>query len=275
VATGRGRETDGAGFSATATAPSDIAALFTEAKRGRADIVIQIRNAVLAGHLKKGDRLPNERGLCRIFAVSRPMLREGLRTLEALGVVTIRLGAGGGIFIAEPGEEQVGAALEALILVRKATGPELAEFRVSFEGETAYWAAIRADADQLEALNDVVAAFSAAAADDSEPWKTLVELDARFHELVAQASKNQVRIAIMLAIYRALSNFALSLDPLATPSIRRAGAREAKAIYAAILARKPDLARAKMRKHIQRFADLDVAAAQAYPHRQLPESEIS
>src|SRR3954462_2959257 len=89
------------------------ATLFTEVKRTRSsdDVVDQIRTAIISGQLKTGDRLPNERDLCGIFGVSRATLREGLRTLEALGAIEIRPGAAGGIFAAEPQADQVGAAL--------------------------------------------------------------------------------------------------------------------------------------------------------------------
>src|SRR5919106_3418178 len=132
--------------------------IFTPAKRTRSfeDVVEQVRNAVIEGKIKKGDRLPNERELCRIFGISRSTLREGLRALEALGVVEVRPGAAGGAFATEPRADQVGLALEALIRFSDATARDLAEFRVSFEGETAYWAAKRATPDDVAALEEIV-----------------------------------------------------------------------------------------------------------------------
>jgi DNA-binding FadR family transcriptional regulator len=76
-----------------------------------------------------------------MFEVSRPTLREALRTLEVLGILDIRPGRSGGIFVSEPDGGSVGSALAALIRVRGATAAELDEFRSSFEGETAAWAA--------------------------------------------------------------------------------------------------------------------------------------
>src|SRR3954451_3206199 len=130
------------------------AELFSEVKRTRSsdDVVSQIRNAVVAGELKRGDRLPSERDLCQLFAVSRATLREGLRTLEALGAIEIRPGAAGGIFVWVPQREQVGAARDALLRFSRATARELAEFRVSFESETARWAAQLADRDDVTRL---------------------------------------------------------------------------------------------------------------------------
>ena len=112
------------------TQPAGAASgLFTEVKRTRSsdDVVTQIRDAIIAGRLKTGDRLPNERELCRVFGVGRSTLREGLRTLEALGVIDIRPGAAGGIFTSEPQADHLGSALEALLRFRHATVQELAE----------------------------------------------------------------------------------------------------------------------------------------------------
>src|SRR5258707_3951626 len=127
------------------TNPSGSAAatLFTEVNRTRSsdDVVDQIRTAILSGQLKTGDRLPNERELCGVFGVSRATLREGLRTLEALGAIEIRTGAAGGIFPAEPQADHVGAALESLLRFRHVTAHEPAEFRTSFVSQTASMAA--------------------------------------------------------------------------------------------------------------------------------------
>ncbi|MGA8355177.1 MAG: winged helix-turn-helix domain-containing protein [Solirubrobacteraceae bacterium] len=80
------------------------ATVFTAAQRVRSfeDIIAQVRDAVAEGRLRPGERLPSERALAESFGVSRATLREALRSLEALGVVEIRLGATGGAFASEP-----------------------------------------------------------------------------------------------------------------------------------------------------------------------------
>lgn len=233
--------------------------LFAPARRTRSsdDIVEQIRDAVLSGRLQHGDRLPNERDLCRKFAVSRSTLREGLRMLEALGVVEIRPGAAGGIFVAAPDGQHVGSALEALLRFRAVTVDELAEFRVSFEGETASWAALRAEETDVERLEELARQFCELADDDATPWQTLVAVDLDFHQTIADASKNQVRVAIMLGIHRALHRASSSLEPAASPGFRRAIGLELKAIAEAVRARNARLARDRMRRHVKKFSELE------------------
>lgn len=246
----------------------EAGAIFTPAKRTRSfeDVVAQIRDAIIEGKLETGQRLPNERTLCGVFGISRSTLREGLRALEALGVVEVRPGAAGGVFVAEPGGDQVGLALEALIHFSDATARDLAEFRDSFESETARWAAARATDEEIEALRAVVDEFRRLAEEDVA-WPVLAELDAQFHDAVAQASHNQVRVAIMLGIHRALYRSSTALAPLMDRATRRSIARELDGITSAIAAHDTRLARQRMRRHVTKFAQLEVEVQEKGPDR--------
>jgi GntR family transcriptional repressor for pyruvate dehydrogenase complex len=233
--------------------------VFTHVRRVRSsdDIVAQIREAILSGKLTPGSRLANERELGSTFGVSRSTLREALRTLEVLGMIEIRAGSAGGIFILEPDGDHVGSALEALLRFRGATAGELAEFRVSFESETAAWAAKRAETTDDEVLNGIAKRFVSLAEQREVPWQTLVKIDIDFHEALARASKNQVRVAIMLGIHRALYRASSSLDAQASPSLRRAIGRELELIAEAIRQRDEQLARDRMRCHVRKFSELE------------------
>jgi GntR family transcriptional regulator, transcriptional repressor for pyruvate dehydrogenase complex len=217
------------------------------------EVVMQIQSAILSGHYRTGDRLPNERELSAMLDVSRPTLREALRSLEVLGILDIRPGKSGGIFVAAPSGSGVGSALEALILLRRATTAELNEFRMSFEGETAAWAAERADEEDTERLLSHTAAVRAAAARPATRWEEMVDLDVHFHELVAHASKNQVRVAVMLGLLRAVQRVELRVTPVADPSLHHDVGAELTAVAEAIRDHDPERARAAMRAHLGRF----------------------
>jgi GntR family transcriptional repressor for pyruvate dehydrogenase complex len=234
--------------------------IFTPAKRTRSfeDVVEQIRNAVIEGKIKKGDRLPNERQLCRIFGVSRSTLREGIRALEALGVVEVRPGAAGGTFATEPRGDQVGSALEALIRFSGATARDLWEFRVSFEGETAFWAAGRATPDDIAALEEIVGEWKVLSADESTPWPVLAEVDVRFHDAIAHASHNQIRMAIMLGLSRAILRASSSLEPYVDQGMRRAIGNELTAITEAVRKHEQKLSRSRMRRHVKKFSEFEL-----------------
>jgi GntR family transcriptional regulator, transcriptional repressor for pyruvate dehydrogenase complex len=238
---------------------------FTEVKRSRSsdDVATQVKDAIIDGRLKTGDRLPNERELCGVFGVSRPTLREGLRTLEVLGVIEIRPGAAGGIFVSEPQGDHLGAALDALLRFRHATVHDLAEFRVSFEGETARWAARRADPDDVARLREIAAEFTERAKEDGLPWRVLVELDLAFHQALAEASKNAVRVGIMLGIHRALHEASSLLDEYASPSVRRRIGTELRQIASAVAAHDPTRAARLTRAHVKKFSRLEAEVEEA------------
>ena len=166
----------------------------------RADVLEQLREAILSGRIRPGDRLPGERQLCESFGVGRPTLREALRSLEAIGMIEVRPGKGGGSYAVTPSESTVGDALSALLSLRGASPEDLAEFRVDFEGENAAWAARCADAADISALQAIVAE-AGAVAEDAAGRSRLARIDVRWHEALARATKNRLRIGIALGIH--------------------------------------------------------------------------
>ena len=75
---------------------SETAFRRVQVARAFEDIARQIREELLQGRLRPGDRLPAERELAVQFGVSRNTLREALRSLEIAGLITLRKGAAGG-----------------------------------------------------------------------------------------------------------------------------------------------------------------------------------
>ncbi len=146
-------------------------------------------------------------------------MREALRTLELQGLVEVRPGRNGGIFVAEPSGRNVGEALETLLRFRQPSRAELLEFRVSFEGETAWWAARRATPEECERAAGAGRARSREAAAGRAPGSQLAEHDVAFHETVADAARNQVRVAVMQAINHPLRE-AVAGDGGRTPTRR-------------------------------------------------------
>ncbi|MEY9481464.1 GntR family transcriptional repressor for pyruvate dehydrogenase complex [Bradyrhizobium ottawaense] len=62
----------------------------TEGEKGFEKVFAFLRERLLAGSLKPGDRLISERELATLLGVSRPIVREALRALTVLGIVEIR-----------------------------------------------------------------------------------------------------------------------------------------------------------------------------------------
>src|SRR5438876_8963621 len=85
-------------------------------------IVSDTRDALFAKKLKPGDFLGTENDLAERYGVSRIVARDALRTLEALGIVEIRMGKGGGARIAR-GNPRLFAEALAVQLDLTGVGP--------------------------------------------------------------------------------------------------------------------------------------------------------
>jgi GntR family transcriptional repressor for pyruvate dehydrogenase complex len=229
-------------------------------------VTAQLQDAIASGRFKPGDRLPSERELTEIFEVGRPTLREALRFLEAHGIIEIRAGKKGGSFVVAPSEKTLGNALSTLLAFGDAPAADLAEFRLAFEPENAWWAAKRATPDDLETLLEL-AATAGTVARSPRDWLRLGEVDARWHEVVARTTKNSIRIGISLGTHDALMrnhvavmDSMLASGPDGRKHIARI-ARDMKAITAAIAQGDTDAARDAMREHVAAGNRFNVAVA--------------
>jgi GntR family transcriptional repressor for pyruvate dehydrogenase complex len=226
------------------------------------DVFLQIRDAILAGDLPEGARLPNERDLAERFEVGRPTVREALRSLEALGIVEIRAGRSGGAYAAQPSEATLGSALSTLVSLRGASAQELAEFRLGFEADTAWWAAQRADADDIAALEQLVAETRRQLEEITDDWTPLTDADARWHEALARVTRNRLRIGISLGLHEPRLRQVLGLGEAHARYARTIPAALAQ-ITRAVEAHDADEARSAMLDHIEQWArlhpDVDLA----------------
>src|SRR5436190_23008917 len=73
----------------------------TRRDRVSAEILRQLKSAILEGRLKSGDRLPSEKQLAEQFQSSRGSVREATRTLKEAGLLDVRRRAGGGAVVGD------------------------------------------------------------------------------------------------------------------------------------------------------------------------------
>jgi GntR family transcriptional regulator, transcriptional repressor for pyruvate dehydrogenase complex len=241
----------------TSEQPEHLAS-FTPARRVRSldDVSTQLRDAILAGEIAEGTRLPNERELAERFKVGRPTVREALRSLEALGIVDIRPGRSGGAYATRPSEATLGAALSTLVSLQGASAQELAEFRISFEADNAWWAAQRADDEDVAGLEELVVETRRLLKEIGNDWTPLTDADARWHEALARATKNRLRIGITLGLHEPRLRQAAALSKAHARYARTIPTALAR-ITRAVKAHDADAARRAMREHIEEWARLN------------------
>src|SRR6201994_625914 len=96
------------------------------------DIAQQVLDLISSGALKPGQRLPSERELCKHFGAARSSLREALRGLSMIGVLTARVGEG--TSVAADGGKFLGKIMEWRVIAEKHDIENLLEVRVALEG---------------------------------------------------------------------------------------------------------------------------------------------
>ena len=155
------------------------------------DIVSRIRSMVEKGALNAGDRLPSERELSAAFKVSRPSVREALKTLESHGYLEIRQGEG--TFISRNPIENFVEPLAAVILTEKEYQVQILEMRRLIEPQIASLAAERATKDEMSRMDMTLNLQR----EKVMRGETGADLDKIFHYLIAQAAKNRILMRII------------------------------------------------------------------------------
>jgi len=206
-------------------------------------VVEHVRHLVEAGKLKPGDRLPPERTLARQVGVSRPSLRSGLRTLQAMGVVRSRQGSG--TYVTDGPPRLSDGPLRFLAALHGFERDEMFEARRVLEVAAASLAAQKAKPEAIASMAEEVASMFATL---ERPLEYLVH-DVQFHRAVASGSGNRVLETLIDTIselvYEDRRNTAERARDL------RESAEMHRRIYRAIKTHDAERARQEMAAHLE------------------------
>jgi GntR family transcriptional regulator, transcriptional repressor for pyruvate dehydrogenase complex len=180
--------------------------LFTpvQTRRTFEEAADQIAEKVRTGELRTGDRLPGERSLALQMEISRPTLREAVKVLVDAGVLEVRRGPGGGMYVATD--------VVPTELVRHSASLRLAEIaavleaRRMLEPRVAQLAAERATEEDLDALERSIDAMRRLVDGGWHPRHEdrFLQLDVQFHLALARATGNPMVETLMRTLFRQL-----------------------------------------------------------------------
>ena len=162
----------------------------------------QIEGLILNGVLRPGDRLPAERDLAERMDVSRPVLREALKSLETRELIASR--HGGATYVGDVIGPVFSPPIIALIERHPEAVADFLEFRRDIEGIAAFHAAERATEADRSILTAIVEKMQQAY--DAEDARREVELDVEFHHAVGEAAHNMILLHALRSCYRLLEN---------------------------------------------------------------------
>jgi DNA-binding FadR family transcriptional regulator len=224
--------------------PSGVVMGGPAGKKRAEQVAREIFHSVVSGRLEPGHLLGSEPELIERYGVSRAVFREAVRLLEHQQIATMRRGPGGGLFVAAPSPAAVSDVV-ALYLARQGAGiAALAELRVRVEVEILDLVIDRLDAAGTAVLNQ------AAELEESDQ-----QADVAIHNLhaaIAGLSRNRALELIVLVLIR-LTRFH-QYRPLSAreeDEIRREVNRTHLGIARAIQSHDRDLARRRMRRHLE------------------------
>ena len=168
-------------------------------RKTKCDLVTEeILNMILNSSYRAGDLLPTENEFCEMFGVSRVTLRESLKRLSNMGVITIL--QGGGTFVNEL--TLPGLLENATALCRYANDPidSVFEARIEIEPSICRLSAKKRTAAQLEQVLAQLDAMRKAAA--QQDLKAFNNADVAFHNALAECCDN----VILQCFYELLSS---------------------------------------------------------------------
>ena len=208
------------------------------------EVIDQIKDLIIEGQINPGDKFPPERELAAKFDISRGVLREAFRVLEARGLV--RSKRGGGRYLRDYHKQNIYQSNNNnFINLEKAALLDVAEAGQVIETQIVKKATLEAAEKDLSKIENVL--FAIEEADEKEYRES--NLDLEFHMAIARATHNfalrdLLEAQIKLLIDLEQSNF---LDQESWKSL----CDEHQQIYEAMVKRNKDKAAEVMGSHME------------------------
>ena len=195
-----------------------------------------------------GTKLPNEKDLAANYGVSRVPVREALRSLETLGLLTTKHGEG--TFVNVFSTEHLGLIFRLFFLLDDSPVSEILYLRKLLETEAARLAAKNATIDQIQTINEKMVLREQALA-SGEPLQNIHDADTAFHRSIFEASGNGLLVHLIRAISQAMANH--QHDASMVPVVLNNVGLYHEAIVTAIKSRDAELAAKKMQLHMEQI----------------------
>ncbi|MGE5677965.1 MAG: FadR/GntR family transcriptional regulator [Pseudomonadota bacterium] len=207
-----------------------------------AEVFEQIKDNIISGEWKPGDKIPSENELGNLFGVSRVSIRSAIQRLCVLGLLTTRHGEG--TFVSELSPDMHMNSLIPMLALDKTQVIEVLEFRRIIEIESVKLAAQRAQEEDIKELEEIVRMMKENAYDP----KKFAEEDSFFHETLVKSSKNTILYKVNTIIRDILLSHQIKIQEIMGPSL---ALMYHPAILEAVKKGDSELAAKLMAEHIQ------------------------
>lgn len=211
-----------------------------------------IKEYLLSGSIKAGDKLMTENELSKRLNVGRSTVREAIRTLQAMGYIEIIPGKGAFALVDSPeSEKMLHQNVVQWFVGNELKLRELQEVRYCIEPYAAKLAAMRRSEESLLKMKDILNSFNEAYR--RKKLTDMIAYEKAFHVSIIKESGNQ----ILFGIYKQIANM---FEIYSTKSFELHGAvmktsEEHERIYKAIAAGDPQKAEKEMLNHLDIATD--------------------
>lgn len=210
------------------------------------EVINQILTLIKDGKWTAGEKIPTEQELSKYFQVSRNSVREALKVLEHLKIISSK--AGSGTFVLEESIQNI-QVMELIDTLRKeSTYESLMDTRLIIEPELTYRAALTANEEEINNLEKIIE-NSMQAVEKGEYFTPTVGFS--FHMKLAEMSKNAI-------LYKFLESITLELISLRKVIMKNHNKEdllkeisEHKKIFAYIKKKQPEEAKKAMYQHLK------------------------
>ena len=179
----------------------DATEVFTRIRLERVSekVAAQLKKVISEGLFKVGDRLPPERELAELMAVSRASVREAIQMLELQGLVeTVH---GGGSIVRNLTEQEIRKPIEILLEEDRQRVLEITEVRAFMEAWGAREAAKNRGDDDLARIRSYLREMEK----DLEKGRIRHEVDFKFHSEIAGSTHNTFFLHLMDSVHQLIN----------------------------------------------------------------------
>jgi DNA-binding FadR family transcriptional regulator len=212
---------------------------------GFAKVFAFLRDRLLEGEIRSGDRLIPERELAAQLRVSRPIVREALRALSVMGAVEIQSRVG--TIVRQPDVSVLGDFFAYSLAQQKGVIEDVMQARIAIECQAIRLACRRATQADFESLEHALERIEATIGDPVRGGLA----DHEFHVALVRAAKSDTLASLYAAMARILTRShrdrraAVEVDA----ALKEYLITDHKRIYAAVVARDEDAADRVLRDH--------------------------
>jgi GntR family transcriptional repressor for pyruvate dehydrogenase complex len=172
-------------------------------KKSYIKVIDYIKGQIREGKLITGGKLPAERELSTILGVSRNSVREAIRTLDIMGVISSQQGAGN--YLTGNFENNLVESMSIMFLLNQIDYHQISQLRRGLEMQALLLAIdniTEQEVEKLVEINDIL---------ESETEENNVILDKKLHYNIAKASNNTLIIDILQALSELIDQFIVDL----------------------------------------------------------------